>query len=176
MRNGRRRRSSSFEKPWVAYAAIGGIVVVIILALVFYLGGGGSPAAPAKTGTTGATPTGSGTSGSGSGQASAGTTPTLIIATPTPVTVPDSGVYVKVSYLGGFSGTYGIPGAPAAVRSSGDRIFPVENATGTVTASFHKEDRSTTHEIDVEIWKNGKALTFGRNQSAFGVVSISAAV
>jgi len=171
MRHGR-RRNNSFEKPWVAYAAIGGVVVVIILALVFYMGNG-SPAAPGN-GKTGASPTPS--SGKPQGTTGAGVTPSIVISTPTPVTIPPTGVYVKVSYLGGFSGTYGVNGAMNKIRDSGDRLYPVENATGTITASFHKEDRSTTHELDVEIWKNGKALTFGKNQTAYGAVSISAAV
>jgi len=171
MRHGR-RRSSSFEKPWVAYAAIGGVVVVIILALVFYMGIG-SPAAPGN-GKTGASPTPS--SGKTTGSAGAGVTPSIVIPTPTPITVPPTGVYVKVSYLGGFSGSYGVQGAMIKIRDSGDRLYPVENATGTITASFRKEDRSTTHELDVEIFKNGKALTFGKNQTAYGAVSISAAV
>ncbi|HUH79399.1 MAG TPA: hypothetical protein VLY83_05830 [Methanoregula sp.] len=186
MRNGRKRRGSSFEKPWVAYAAIGGIVIVVILALVFYLGGGsspatsaGRPAAPVPAGTTAAaaaTGSGQGTSATGSGAIVAGATPTVVIVTQAPVTVPATGVYVEVSYLGGFSGTYGTSGAMTTIRDSGNRLYSVGNATGIVTASFRKQDSSTTHELDVGIWKDGKAVISGRNQTSYGAVSISAAV
>ena len=57
------------------------------------------------------------------------------------------------------------------MRNSGDRFFAVENASGTISATFHKEDASTRHEIVVEIYKDGKALQVARNASAFGEAS-----
>ena len=42
MRHGRK---DPWDKPWVAYAAIGGVVVVIVLALVYFVGGIGHGAA-----------------------------------------------------------------------------------------------------------------------------------
>jgi hypothetical protein len=82
-------------------------------------------------------------------------------------------VYVRVSYLGGFSGTYGVEGNMTTTRNSGDRVFVIENATGTVSATFHKEDTSTRHEIVVEIYKDGKAQRIARNSSSYGEAGVS---
>jgi len=48
----------------------------------------------------------------------------------------------------------------------------VENATGTVTASFWKLDGSS-HEITVSIYKDGKVLTSGTSTAANGKVTLS---
>ena len=62
------------------------------------------------------------------------------------------------------------------MRNSGDRIFVVEDATGTVSATFHKEDASTKHEITVEIYKDGKSLQTARNSTAYGEASVTSPV
>jgi len=90
----------------------------------------------------------------------------------TQVTIPVTGVFVKVSYLGAFNGTYGMNSAMQQVRNSGDRVYEITNATGNVTATFYKLDGSTKHDITVELWKNGKSLTSAKNATAFGKVSI----
>ena len=114
------------------------------------------------------TPTPTGTRAQVSG------TSTISIKETTPVIIPPTGVFVRVSYLGGFSGTYGINNVMQTVRNSGDRLYPLEGA-GTVTAMFSKEDKSS-HALTAEIWKNGKLLTSGANSTAFGRVSISGQV
>jgi hypothetical protein len=48
----------------------------------------------------------------------------------------------------------------------------VENATGTVTASFWKLD-SSSHEISVSIYKDGKVLTSGASTAPNGKVTLS---
>ena len=48
-------------------------------------------------------------------------------------------------------------GNMTTMRNSGDRFFIVENATGDVSATFHKEDGSR-HELVVEIYKDGQSL------------------
>lgn len=158
-----RRRKDPFEKPWVIIAAVAGIIAVIVIALVFFTGSGSS--APAGSSATSA--------GVSSKQTVAVGVAPSVIRTQTPVTVPEEGVYVKVSYLGGFTGTYGMEGNMTSTRNSGDRVFFIENATGDVTATFHKEDSSTRHEITVEIWKDGKAMQTAKNSSAFGEASVT---
>jgi hypothetical protein len=100
----------------------------------------------------------------------------LVIITQAPVTVPEEGVYVMVSYIGGFDGTYGMEGNMMTMQNSGNRAFIVENATGTVSATFHKEDDSTKHEIVVDIYKDGKSLKEARNSSSYGEASVTATV
>ena len=110
------------------------------------------------------------------------TSPTPVTTTPvssgtinprvtTEVTVPVEGVYVRIEYLGSFNGTYGINDLMQKVRNSGDRLYPIDNATGNLTATFYKEDRSS-HVLSVEIWKNGKLLTSGNTTAGFGKVSL----
>jgi hypothetical protein len=92
---------------------------------------------------------------------------------PTTVSIPVTGVFVKVSYIGGFSGTYGVNGVIQKVRNSGDRLYEVTNSTGNFSATFKKEDASAKHEIAVELWKNGKSLTSAKNSTPFGNVNIN---
>jgi hypothetical protein len=164
-----RRRKDPFEKPWVIIAAVVGIIAVVVIALVFFMGGGSS--APASSGEP------SSPSGSPSAQQSlvVGVAPT-VIKTQAPVTVPAEGVSVRVSYLGGFTGTYGMEGNMTTMRNSGDKVFVVEDANGTVSATFQKEDASTRHEIVVEIFKNGQSLQVARNSSSYGEASVTATV
>jgi hypothetical protein len=103
-------------------------------------------------------------------------TPTLTVkVTPVP-TVPAEGVYVHVKYLGGWKGTYGMSTALQAVTSSGERYYPVVNATGTVQASFTKLDDSVKQTLVIEILNNGRILTTGNTSAANGDVRISANV
>ena len=164
-----RRRKDPFEKPWVIIAAVVGIIAVVVIALVFFMGGGS------------ATPASSGEPSTGSGTPSAQQTSVVGVAptgikTQTPITVPAEGVYVRVSYIGGFTGTYGMEGNITTMRNSGDRVFVVEDANGTVSANFHKEDASIRHEIVVGIYKDGISLQEARNSSAYGEASVTAAV
>jgi hypothetical protein len=160
-----RRRKDPFEKPGVIIAAVVGIIAVIVIALVFFMGGGSSD------GSSGQPATGSPSSPQSS---VTGVAPTAI-RTQAPVTVPQQDVYVRVSYIGGFSGEYGMEGNMTTMRNSGDRFFIVENATGDVSATFHKEDGSR-HELVVEIYKDGKSLLSATNSSSYGEASVTATV
>ena len=99
---------------------------------------------------------------------------TLTIKPTTQVTIPVTGVYVQVSYLGGFSGTYGVNNVMIKpTPNSGVKLYEITNATGNVSATFKKDDGSTNHEITIELWKNGKSLTSAKNSTPFGTASIN---
>ncbi|HET6580289.1 MAG TPA: zinc-ribbon domain-containing protein [Methanoregula sp.] len=102
-----------------------------------------------------------------------GTSGTIIPKVTTEVTLPAEGVYVHIKYLGSWKGSYGIPSELRTLTNSGDRYYPVENATGTVEASFEKLDSSTRQTLLVEILKNGRILTQGNTTSGFGKVNLS---
>jgi hypothetical protein len=97
----------------------------------------------------------------------------VIKETPAPV-IPQKGVYIHVNYMGGFKGSYGMPDTITTVPgNSGDRVWEVENATNsTVQATFEKLDGSS-HELLVEIYKNGKMLTGGSTTVGHGSVALS---
>jgi hypothetical protein len=174
----RKGRKDPWDKPWVAYAAIGGVVVVVILALVYLLGGGGAATTTpvpvqgtSAQGTMAAHPATTSASTTKSPSGSSGST--TVKPTATPLVVSDQGVSVKVSYIGGFSGTYGVTGSLVKVQDSGDRAYIVDNPTGTITATIHKDDSSAKHELSVEIWKDGKVVKFGKTSLPNGEVSVS---
>jgi hypothetical protein len=79
---------------------------------------------------------------------------------------------VEVNYLGSFIGKYGTTGNMIVAQDSGDKVYPIET-NGTISALFQKQDHSTTHDLTVQIWKDGKAVKFASNSSAFGIVNIN---
>ncbi|HSA38874.1 MAG TPA: zinc ribbon domain-containing protein [Methanoregula sp.] len=96
----------------------------------------------------------------------------VVIETPPPV-IPATGVFVHVAYLGGWKGMYGQTDAIVTVPgNSGDRIMEIENANATVQATFEKLDGSS-HDLIVEIFKDGKVLTRGSTTVGHGSVSLS---
>lgn len=160
-----RRRKDPFEKPWVILAAVVGIIAVVIIALLFFTGDGSSSPSSSDQPAPGA--------GAPSGQQTSvvGVAPSAV-KTQAPVTIPEEGVSVRVSYIGGFAGSYGMEGNMTTMRNSGDRVFVVEDANGTVSASFKKED-SSLHEITVEIYKDGISQQVASNSSSYGEASVT---
>jgi hypothetical protein len=102
-----------------------------------------------------------------------GSSGTIVPKVTPDVTIPVEGVYVHIKYLGSWKGSYGIPSELKTLTNSGDRYYPVENATGSVEASFEKLDSSTRQTLLVEILKNGRVLTQGNTTSGFGKVNLS---
>jgi hypothetical protein len=162
-------KNDPWDKPWVTIAVVVGIIAVVAIAVVFFMGSGNTsvPSLPVKT-----TPIPSG-SGTQATQAGGTGSPQMTIKVPTTISIPDTGVFVKISYIGGFSGTYGVNGVMQKITNSGDRLYEVTNATGNISVIFKKQDGSTNHEISVELWKNGKSLTSATNSTPFGTVSIN---
>jgi hypothetical protein len=169
------------EIPWLLIATIGGISAVILIAVLFFSGyivappqepGSGVPT-PVKTVVTTLKPVSTAVTSTPTG-----TTPitTPVVSDTATVAVPSSGIYVKVDYIGAFSGTYTVNGVKYPVRSSGSRMFLLQDATGTVTAAFQKEDGTTKHSLTVGIYKDGKLLRSDSVSSAYGQVSVAADV
>jgi hypothetical protein len=150
-------RGIFMNKKWVVL-----LVVLSLVGIVVLSGCVGQQSTPQTT----TKPTGSSTQQT---QVSG----TLTVKPTTQVTIPVTGVFVKVSYIGGFNGTYGMNGAMQQVKNSGNRLYEITNATGNVTATFYKQDGSTKHDITVELWKNGKLLTSAKNSTPFGKASIN---
>jgi uncharacterized lipoprotein YajG len=140
------------------------VVLLVVLSLVGTVLISGCTSQPSTPQTT-TKPTGSSTQQTLSSN--------LTVKPTTQVTIPVTGVFVKVSYIGGFNGTYGMNGAMQQVKNSGTRLYEITNATGNVTATFYKQDGSTKHDITVELWENGKSLTSAKNSTPFGIASIN---
>jgi hypothetical protein len=99
--------------------------------------------------------------------------PPVIVPTQTPATIPANGVWVRVDYLGSWQGSYGKAGDLIPAIDSGVRQFQIENPNSTIQASFQKQDGSS-HELVVEIYKNGAVIKRGTTTAPKGSVEISA--
>jgi hypothetical protein len=166
---------------------IAGVIVLIVIAVVVIgavfvypmLTSGnnaGSSAPAAGSGSTGST--GSSASTTSGPLTNTGVASITVKETPAP-NIPKTGVLVHINYIGSYEGTYGMPSnlqqvPGASAPNSGDQIYEIANATGTVQATIQKEDSSTKHDLIVEIYKNGTLLTSGKTSAAYGRVTISA--
>lgn len=179
----RRPRRSLMPGKNVVMAGLIVIVLIVLLAaaafVVYPMISSGAPAEgepPASTEPS-ATETPSGSS-------SVSTTPTgplsnqgvasITVRETTAPTVPVSGVWIMISYIGSYTGTYGLSSDLQKVESSGSRLFEVVNATGTVRADIEKKDSSTKHELSVAIYKDGSLLKSDATKESYGKVSVSA--
>jgi hypothetical protein len=154
------------------------IIAVVIGAVFVYpmLTSGTSDSTP---GTTGASTTPSSTGSSSSSVMTNTGVASVTVKETAAATVPVTGVWVRINYIGSYEGKYGmssdlqqIPGD--SVPNSGDHTYEVVNATGVVQAVIQKEDSSTKHDLVVEIYKDGKLLTTGKTGDSYGRVTISA--
>lgn len=154
------------------YVAIALVVIIIIAVAAFVVlpklgsGSAGSPSGgtPAVTGTV---------TGMVTKAPTAGPAVTIVGAEPTAVAIPPTGIIVYVNYLGGWKGIYGPADNLQKITNSGERIYTLDNANGTIQASFWKLDGSS-HEITVAIYKDGKELTKGVTSARYGKVTLSA--
>jgi len=161
----RHRSRDLGDTPWVTIAAVVGVIAVVIIALFFFLGGGSGQ-------TSGATSSGSSSVAPQATVLSNKGVTSITVKATTPVSVPATGVFVEVNYLGSYAGTYGTNSSVEKTQNSGDRLYTIEDANNTIVAKFQKQDRSTSHDLTVQIWKDGKAVKFAKNSSAYGIVSV----
>jgi len=177
----RRRGHKAADIPWLLIATAVGITIVVVMALLFFSGYIAAPPAestsvvPVPTKTVAATlkPTLVAVT---TPQSGISPTPTPVVSATTEVPVSSDGIYIKVDYIGAFSGTYMVNGVQQMVKSSGTRLYSLPDATGTVSVSFQKEDGTTKHTLTVRIYKDGKLLRSGEISTAYGNVSVTAIV
>lgn len=178
----RKPRRSMMPGKNVLMAGVIVLVLVVLLAagafVVYPMISSGSPAEaePSSSGEPSATVTSSASSGSTtpSGPLSNTGVASITVKETTAPTVPVSGVWVLISYIGSYKGTYGMSSDLQKVDSSGSRLFEVVNATGTVQADIEKKDSSIKHELSVAIYKDGTLLKSDATKESYGKVSVSA--
>jgi hypothetical protein len=176
---GTRRRDGLFDNPGVAIAAGVGVLIIVIGALVVFFGG--FPAQP------GLTQPGIPETTQSPGQnmqvhavAYAGTPGVLsynVAMTSgyelSELTVPDKGVFIRVIYRGGYTGTWTSGNETGDVQNSGERLVAVENPGSSLSADLVKLDNSARQPLTVEIWKNGARLASNSTSLPFGEVTVS---
>lgn len=98
------------------------------------------------------------------------------IVVPTTIAVAKTGIYVRVHYMGAYTGFYEADGAVHKIWTSGDRLFAVENSSQIINVSVQKTDRSAKQPLTVEIWKDGTVVRNASTTALFGQVNVTAAV
>jgi hypothetical protein len=101
-------------------------------------------------------------------------------ATPQPVTpssasVPPTGVWVKVTYTGQFTGTIGTPGRLNDVVPNGGNLYQVPTKDGPVVVSIEKSD-GTSAELTIEVYKDGVLMKRAATTAPKGTVEFEAAL
>jgi len=84
-------------------------------------------------------------------------------------------VQIKVNYNGKWSGAYGEVGAIQSIDGTGSKTYTITNPNYAVSASFQKQDSSTS-TLNVEIIEDGKVIKSGSTTAAYGIVAISATI
>jgi hypothetical protein len=97
------------------------------------------------------------------------TTPS--IPEPAQVQIPLTGVWVRVSYPGTYTGLVGTTGIQREVSDTGDNLYPIPSNARTVTASLEKEDGSGD-QILLEVYKDGVLLRRESSITPNGIVEI----
>lgn len=97
-----------------------------------------------------------------------------VIETPTSqpqFAIPPNGVWVRITYSGKYSGTYGTAGSQSPVEDTGDHFYPVSTINGPVVASIQKMDGSS-NLLAIEVYKNGVLSGSDTTKSPKGIIDI----
>lgn len=179
---GIRRNTGLSGKPWIAVAAVAGVLVVGVCAVMIFMGGFWGSTGLTVPGSDSGIPS-SGQSGAGHAAASSGATGTLaynVVMTSgheiDDVVVPDEGVYLRVIYRGGYSGRWLSGNETGTVQNSGERIIAIENPGNTLIVDLKKQDTSSQQPLTLEIWKDGVKRAANSTSLAFGSVTTSTAL
>jgi hypothetical protein len=77
---------------------------------------------------------------------------------PTQITIPPTGIWVRVGYAGNFYGFLGIPGSLRGVNSSGSILYRIPEAAEIIQVNMYKTDNSG-NPMSVEVFRDGRVLT-----------------
>lgn len=142
----------------VTIAALAIVILVVIGGIVIFSNSlGTTPSTPAITPTITPIPT---TVITKTATPTPSPTPVVtqeVIQTPTAqpqFAIPPNGVWVRITYSGKYSGTFGTAGSQSPVEDTGDKIYPVSTIDGPVVASIQKMDGSS-NTLTIEVYKNG---------------------
>jgi hypothetical protein len=156
----------------IAIAVLAIIVVIVIAgAFTFMNSLPGSPAGTTPAPTASATPS---------------PTPrvtTVVTQAPTPIIAatveparpsfspPLNGVWVRVSYLGNFTGSVGTPNRMSDIANTGDQLYQIPTSEGPVVASIQKVDGSDG-ELTVAVYKDGTLVKQTTTIAPKGIIEI----
>ncbi|MFA7694618.1 MAG: zinc ribbon domain-containing protein [Methanoregula sp.] len=82
---------------------------------------------------------------------------TTAVPTTAQVLVPQTGIWVEITYDKTYTGLVGTPGSQVAVTDTGDHFYIIPTSDGTVAVSLQKTDGSGD-ELKVVIYKDGSEV------------------
>jgi hypothetical protein len=94
---------------------------------------------------------------------------------PSSASVPPTGVWVKVTYTGQFTGTVGTPGRLNDVVPNGGNLYQVPTKDGPVVVSIQKSD-GTSAELTIEVYKDGVLMKRAATNAPKGTVEFEASL
>lgn len=103
-------------------------------------------------------------------------TPTPVVTAPElplpEVPIPRTGVWLRVSYPGNFTGSFGPAGSLRSVNSTGDQFYQIPLSSGTIEGSIEKEDGSV-ETLVVVIYKDGAVVKRLETAVPLGVIYLN---
>ena len=93
-------------------------------------------------------------------------TPTI-----TPLTIPSTGIWIRVMYPGTFIGTVGNPGYLFQVYGSGDKFYKTLRSDGFIQATVRKRDYSGD-TLTVEVYVNGSMIAHRAVAKPMGEINL----
>ena len=150
------------------------ILAVIAGAYVFMQGQAGTPGITPTPGITVPATTVPQTTVSVVRTTIAPTTTPQQVTTPSAL-IPQSGVWVKVTYSGKFSGSVGTPGRLRDIADSGDHFYQISTTDGPVVVSIQKYDGSSA-EMAVDVYKDGTLMKHTATSTPRGLIDFQASV
>ncbi|WP_428368175.1 hypothetical protein [Methanoregula sp.] len=93
-------------------------------------------------------------------------TPTI-----TPLTIPPSGIWIRIVYPGTFIGTVGNPGYLYQVSGSGDKFYKTLRSDGFIQATVRKLDYSGD-TLTVEVYVNGSMIAHQAVAKPMGEINL----
>ncbi|PKL70017.1 MAG: hypothetical protein CVV30_01195 [Methanomicrobiales archaeon HGW-Methanomicrobiales-1] len=91
------------------------------------------------------------------------------------ISIPDTGIWVRVYYPGSFSGTLGGRGILTTVKSTGDQLYNIPANVGIVEGSIEKDDASAGKMV-VEVYKDGVRMSQTATTIPHGLIDIHTTV
>jgi hypothetical protein len=89
--------------------------------------------------------------------------------------VPASGVWVKVTYSGKFTGSVGTPGRLRDISDTGDHLYQISTTDGPVVVSLQKDDGSSA-QMTIDVYKDGALMKHTATGAPKGLIDFQASV
>ncbi len=96
-----------------------------------------------------------------------------ITTAPTAALIPQSGVWIKISYPQTFTGTFGTPGSQIQMTGTGEHFYQIPTVNGPVDASIKKTDGSSD-TLTIEVYKNGQLIKHDSTTVPQGTIEFEA--